>query len=83
MKAVPSGVQYRYKIELITVSDIRRFVSAASQCEGSLTLSVGDTFFINAKSLLGVMLAKNMDWANLVLMAENDCYETFKAFIVS
>ncbi len=83
MKTDPTSVQHRYKIELVTVSDIRRFVSTASECEGSVMLSVGDTFLINAKSLLGVMLAKNMDWANLTLIAENDCYESFKQFIVS
>lgn len=74
-------MQHRYKIELVTVSDIRRFVNIAGKCEGNVMLSVSDSFLINAKSLLGVMLAKNMDWNNLVLITEKDCYEDFKQFI--
>lgn len=76
-----TGIEHRYRIELITVSDIRRFVNVASKCEGKVMLSVSDTFLINAKSLLGVMLAKNMDWNNLVLITEKDYYESFKPFI--
>lgn len=83
MKTNLTGAERRYKIELVTVSDVRRFVAIAGSLEGSLVLSVGETFFINAKSLLGVMLAKNMDWANLTLIADEDCYESFKQFIVS
>ena len=83
MKVNLTGTEHRYKIELVTVSDIRSFVTIASGCESNLMLSVGEAFLINAKSLLGVMLAKNMDWANLTLIAENDCYESFKQFIVS
>lgn len=81
MKPVTTAVQHRYKIELVTVSDVRRFVSVASATEGSLMLAVGESFLINAKSLLGVMLARNMDWANLTLITENDCYEAFRQFI--
>jgi len=81
VKTLPSGVQHRYKIELVTVSDIRRFVATASAHEGDLILSVGDNFLINAKSLLGVMLAKNMNWSHLTLLSKRDCYESFKTFI--
>lgn len=76
-----TGTQHRYRIELVTVSDIRRFVAIAGKCEGKVMLSVSDSFLINAKSLLGVMLAKNMDWNHLVLITEKDCYEDFKQFI--
>ena len=76
-----TGAQYRYKIELVTVSDIRKFVNIASHQDGKVLLSVKDNFLINAKSLLGVMLAKNMDWNNLTLITEEDCYEDFKQFI--
>ncbi len=78
-----TGTYHRYKVELVTVSDIRNFVAIAGRCEGRVMLSVSDNFCINAKSLLGVMLAKNMDWNNLVLMSENDCYEAFKQFIIA
>ncbi|MBQ7365365.1 MAG: HPr family phosphocarrier protein [Clostridia bacterium] len=73
--------QHRYHIELVTVSDIRKFVAIAGKCEGKVLLSVSDTFCINAKSLLGVMLAKNMDWNHLVLLTEKDYYEEFKQFM--
>ena len=82
MNNVIEGTKHRYKIELVTISDIRRFVTTANHCEGKVVLAVGESFMINAKSLLGVMLAKNMDWANLTLITEHDCYESFKSFIV-
>ncbi|MBR2987389.1 MAG: hypothetical protein IKC63_05170 [Clostridia bacterium] len=81
MGANMTGTYHRYHIELVTVSDIRKFVSIASHCDGKVLLSVSDNFMINAKSLLGVMLAKNMDWNHLILLTEHDHYESFKAFI--
>lgn len=72
---------YRYKIELITVSDIREFVAIAGKCQGKVMLRCSDDFCINAKSLLGVMLAKKMQWNALTLETENDCYCEFKKFI--
>ncbi len=72
---------YRHKIELVTVSDIRDFVAIAGKCKGKVMLRCSDDFCINAKSLLGVMLAKRMQWNDLTLLTENDCYQDFKRFI--
>jgi len=72
---------YRHKIELVTVSDIRDFVAIAGKCKGKVMLRCSDDFCINAKSLLGVMLAKKMQWNDLTLLTETDCYSDFKRFI--
>ena len=72
---------YRHKIELVTVSDIRDFVAIAGKCKGKVMLRCSDDFCINAKSLLGVMLAKRMQWNDLTLLTETDCYHEFKRFI--
>lgn len=72
---------YRHKIELVTVSDIRDFVAIAGKCKGKVMLRCSDDFCINAKSLLGVMLAKRMQWNDLTLLTETDCYHDFKRFI--
>ncbi len=72
---------HRYKIEIITASDVQEFVSIASRCSGKVMLLCGDELCINAKSLLGVMLARGMHWNDLTLVTENDCYYAFEKFI--
>ena len=72
---------HHYKIELVTLSDIRDFVTIAGKCQGKVLIRCSDDFMINAKSLLGVLLAKKMQWNDLTLLCENDCYCDFKRFI--
>lgn len=72
---------HRYKIELVTMRDIRDFVAIAGKCHGKVLLRCSDDFLINAKSLLGVLLAKKLQWNDLTLLCENDCYCEFKRFI--
>lgn len=82
MKNKTTAFGHKYKIELVTASDIREFVSIAGKCSGKVLLCGGDSFMINAKSLLGVMLAREMDWSNLELVTEEDCYREFSKFMV-
>ncbi len=82
MNANNTSAMYRHKIELVTASDIREFVSIAGKCKGKVMLRCSDDFCINAKSLLGVILAKKMQWNDLTLITENDCYCDFRKFIV-
>lgn len=77
-----SQTLYHYNIELVTLSDIREFVNAATATGGMLLLTSGNDFSVNAKSFLGVMLAKKLNWENLTLVADHECYHDFKKFIV-
>lgn len=77
-----SQTLYHYNIELVTLSDIREFVNIATTVGGSLKLTSGDDFSVNAKSFLGVMLAKKLNWENLTLVADHECYHDFNKFIV-
>lgn len=81
MKNQMNALGHRYKIELVTASDIRDFTTIAAKCPGKVLLCGGDDFMINAKSLLGVMLARSMDWSDLTLVTENDCYREFEKFM--
>lgn len=76
-----TGTMYKHKIELTTVTDIREFVDTASKCSGKVLLQSNDNFCINAKSLLGVLVAKRLEWNTLYLLSENDVYYEFRKFI--
>ena len=76
------SLQYRYRIELVTMADIQKFVGIATRCQGKLLLCSGKSFQINAQSMLGVVLAKKLDWNELTLVTEYDYYQEFEAFIV-
>lgn len=81
MEKTAIGAQHRYRVELVTMQDVRNFVNIASKCKGKLLLSSGKDFQINAQSMLGVILAKHLNWSELTLITEYDCYKEFEAFI--
>lgn len=81
-KNLPVGTLYRYRVELVTMADIQAFVRVAVKCKGRLLLCSGKDFQINAQSMLGVILAKKLNWNELMLITEHDYYNEFKAFIV-
>ena len=78
----PVGMLYRYRIELVTFADIQAFVKTACKCKGRLLLCSGKDFQINAQSMLGVILAKKLNWNELTLVTEHDYYNEFKDFMV-
>lgn len=78
----PVGMLYRYRIELVTFADIQAFVKTACKCKGRLLLCSGKDFQINAQSMLGVVLAKKLNWNELTLVTEHDYYNEFKDFMV-
>lgn len=82
MNANLTSTMHRYKIELVTVSDIKDFVKTAGTCKGKVMICCSDDYCINAKSLLGVMVAKKMQWNDLYLLTENDYYSKFEKFMV-
>ena len=74
--------QYEYRIEIDTVDDARKIVSIATKLKGKIVLKSDSKFSVNAKSLLGVLLAKKLNWSNLRISMELDHYTEFKQFIV-
>ena len=76
-----SQTLYHYNIELVTLSDVKEFVGIAATVSGTLRLTSGDDFSVNAKSFLGVMLAKRLNWEKLTLVSDHECYHEFSKFI--
>ena len=74
-------IKYKYKVELDTMSDVREFVAAATKCGTKVTLRAGN-FTANAQSLLGVALARKIDWNDLIIESDRDYYGEFRKFIV-
>ena len=64
-------IKYKYKVELDTMSDVREFVAAAAKCETKVTLRAGN-FTANAQSLLGVALARKIDWNDLIMASSEN-----------
>lgn len=71
--------KYLYKIELVTAGDILEFTKIASKCPYNVSV-VNGRHRLNAKSYLGVMLAK-MSWDEIYVEADCDCYFEFEKFI--
>lgn len=74
--------KYLYKIEIDTVEDAKRIVAIATKLKGKIVLRSGSKFSVNAKSLLGVLLAKKLNWSDLTIVMEQDHYSEFEKFIV-
>ena len=75
--------QYEYNIMIDTVDDAKAIVSIATKLKGKIVLRSDSKFSVNAKSLLGVLLAKKLNWSNLRIVMEEDHYNEFQKFIVS
>lgn len=73
---------YEYKIEIDTMDDAKKIVSIATKLKGKIVLKSDAKFAVNAKSLLGVLLAKKLNWSNLRISMELDHYTEFEKFIV-
>ena len=54
------------RIKLLTISDIKEFVSAANRARGNVTI-VQDRYVINAKSILGIMSLDLTKTLNIVV----------------
>ncbi len=73
--------KYVYKVEIDTMQDAKDMVAIATKLQGKLVLKSGTKFSVNAKSLLGVLLAKKLDWNDLRLEMDNDYYREFEKYI--
>ena len=74
--------RYEYKIEIDTMEDAKKIVSIATKLNGKIVLRSGSKFSVNAKSLLGVLLAKKLNWGDLKIATEQDHYSEFEKFII-
>ena len=73
--------KYVYRVEIDTMEDAKRIVAIATKLSGKVVLRSGSKFSVNAKSLLGVILAKKLNWADLRIVMDNDYYHEFEKFI--
>ena len=69
----------KYKIELVTNSDINDFVKIVSKVEGEIKLIDDTGLCVNAKSLLGVLYT--IEWDNLYCISEHDIYSKIEKYI--
>ncbi len=73
--------KYVYRVEIDTMSDAKALVAIATKLQGQITLQSGNKFAVNAKSLLGVILAKKLNWDDLRIIMDQDHYHEFERFI--
>ena len=73
--------KYVYSIEIDTMADAKALVGIATGLKGKIVLKSGSKFSVNAKSLLGVVLAKKLNWSDLKIVMDNDYYHEFEKYI--
>ena len=69
---------YVYRIEIDTMQDAKDLVAISTRLKGKIVLKSGSKFSVNAKSLLGVVLAKKLNWSDLTIIMENDYYREYE-----
>ena len=69
----------KYKIRLDTLTDVNNFVKVATAYPGKITLTDGDNFTVNGKSLLGAMYT--MEWDQIYCTSDKEIYHLIKDFI--
>ena len=74
--------KYEYKIEIDTMEDAKNLVAISTKLQGKIILKSGTKFSVNAKSLLGVVLAKRLDWNDLTIVMDNDYYREYQTYII-
>lgn len=73
--------KYYYRVEIDTMADVKELVAISTKLEGQITLQSGNKFAVNAKSLLGVILAKKLNWDDLRIVMDHDYYHEYQKFI--
>lgn len=74
-------MQYKHKIELVTMTDIAEFVQIVSAIDSSVKLVDDTGFCVNGKSLLGAMLTT--EWNSLYCISDDDIYSKIQKFCVT
>ena len=73
-------LKYRYRIALDTASDVIAFNKIATRIKGDVLL-VGEDMQLNAKSFIGVHMAR-IAWDELYVESDTDCYNDLQKFII-
>lgn len=73
--------KYVYRVEINTMSEAKELVAISTKLQGQITLQSGNKFAVNAKSLLGVLLAKKLNWDDLRIVMDNDYYYEYSKFM--
>ena len=73
--------KYEYKIEIDTMEDAKNLVAISTKLQGKIILKSATKFSVNAKSLLGVVLAKRLNWNDLTIVMDNDYYREYQRYI--
>lgn len=73
--------KYVYNISIDTMADAKKLVSIATKIKGKIVLQSGEKFRVNAKSFLGVVLAKKLNYNDLKIVMDEDHYREFEQFI--
>ena len=71
---------HKYKIELVTTSDIVKFVNIATAEDGTIKLVDDSGFCVSGKSLLGAMAT--VEWSSLYCVSDADIYTKIQKFCV-
>ena len=71
---------YKYKINLVTMSDMTEFVEIVSKVEGIVRLTDGDGFCVNGKSILGAVAT--IEWNALYCVSDTDIYSRIEKYCV-
>lgn len=74
--------KYVYRVEIDTMQDAKDMVAIATKLKGKITINSGHRFCVNAKSLLGMVMAKKLNWNNLTITMDNDYYREFEKYII-
>lgn len=70
----------RIRINLDTMSSIRKFVNICAAEEGKIYLTDGNEFTVNARSILGALAS--LEFEELWCVAENDIYTKIQEFVI-
>ena len=81
VKIMSVNGKYVYSISIDTMSDAKKLVSIATKIKGKIVLQSGEKFRVNAKSFLGVVLAKRLNYSDLKIVMDEDHYREFEQFI--
>ncbi len=73
--------KFVYKVTIDTMADARKLVDIATKIKDKVLLQSGEKFRVNAKSFLGVVLAKKLNYNDLKLVMDEDHYHEFQQFI--
>lgn len=70
----------KYRIFFTGKQNVEDFCRRAARCEDEICLTNGDSYRVNAKSILGCFLASS-EWKEVWIESDFDYYTTFEPWI--